>query len=142
MAGFRKKAVALSAVCLLSGLAIYVFLRTDTYFHAMLPDAARDFFGGISNSVPSNLFTGFLRYYFVDFLWGASLTFALCAVSHEIKRKNIIISALVSLAVGILFEFAQLFSLVSGTFDFADIAMYVAASALCAAICLKFFRVR
>ncbi len=138
MAKFRIKTAAVSAVCLISGLAIYLFMRENTHFHLMLPENVRNFSADINAGIPSNILTDFLRYYFVDFLWGASLASALCAVSYEIKKKNIIISALVSFVVGAVFELLQHFSLVNGTFDFADIAMYAAASLVCAAVSVKF----
>ncbi len=139
MVRYRLKSALISAVCLASGLAIYVFMRSDTYFHGFLPQELKAFLSGISNAVPDNILTDFLRFWFVDFLWGASLNFALVSVSAEANKKNFIITSCVSFSVGAVFEIAQKFLLVSGTFDVFDVAMYAAASVLCAVISVKLF---
>jgi len=139
MVKYRLKSVVLSALCLLFGLLIYVFMRSETNFHFLLPDETRSFLFGISSAVPDNFLTDFIRFWFVDFLWGMSLTFALISVTTEATKKKFIFSSCVSFAAGVLFETAQLFSLVSGTFDILDIFMYAAASLLCAAVSIKLF---
>lgn len=131
--------MVLSALSLFLGLIIYMFMRSGTNFHFLLPDAIRNFLYGISGAVPDNFITDFLRFWFVDFLWGVSLTFALISVTTQATKKKFISVSCVSFAAGVLFEFAQLFSLVSGTFDVLDILMYAAASLLCAVISIKTF---
>lgn len=142
MVKYRLKSVLLSAVCLILGLLIYIFMRSETHFHFIIPEEIRSFLLSISNAVPDNFFTDFIRFWFVDFLWGASLTFALISVSAEATKKKFILASCISFAAGVLFEFAQLFSLVSGTFDVLDIVMYAAASLLCAAVSIFYLRCR
>lgn len=139
MIKYRLKSVLLSALSLLLGLIIYIFMRNETNFHFLLPEGICNFFFGISTAVPDNPITDFLRFWFVDFLWGVSLTFALISVSSEATKKKFISASVISFAAGVLFEVAQLFSLVSGTFDVLDIVMYAAASLLCALISVKTF---
>ena len=129
----------ISAFCLILGLAIYTFLRHGTYYHEFLPQGIRAYFSNISNSVPDNFITDFIRFWFVDFLWGVSLTFALISVLTEATKKKLISAACVSFAAGVVYELCQLFSLVSGTFDILDVAMYAAASFVCAAVSINLF---
>lgn len=139
MVKYRLKAASLSAFCLITGLMIYAFMRSETYFHGFLPQEIRAFLSGISNIVPDNFLTDLIRFWLVDFLWGASLTFALVSVSTEASKKSFIMAACISFAAGLLFEAAQRFSLVSGTADIFDVLMYAAASLLCAAVSIKLF---
>lgn len=139
MVRYRLKSALLSMLFLISGLAIYAFMRSDTYFHELLPQGLRESLFGISNAVPDNILTDFLRFWFVDFLWCLSLNFALIYVSSEANKKNFIITSCVSFSAGAVFEIAQKFSIVSGTFDVFDIMMYAAASVLCAALSIKLF---
>ena len=139
MVKYRLKSVILSALSLFLGLIIYIFMRSETNFHFLLTEGIRNYLFNISNAVPDNFFTDFLRFWFVDFLWGMSLTFALISVTVEATKKKIITVSCVSFLAGALFELAQLFSLVSGTFDIFDVAMYAAASLISAAVSIKLF---
>lgn len=125
--------IAVSAISLIWGLIIYIFMRSDTYIH----DFLKLFFDISYHFQQNSVVTQFLKYYFVDFLWGLALPCALLSVSVDIKKKNIIAISILSFCLGVLFETAQLLSIVNGTFDFCDIGMYTAASLCFAVISIK-----
>lgn len=127
----RFNYLLISLFSLIAGLAIYIFLRQGTYIHLFLPKNVLDELTSIYENIPESIVVDFFRYYFVDFLWCVSLNFALYMVSDFKKRSAVIIISIVSAVVGSLFEVAQYLDIVTGTFDIADIVMYIVAS-LCA----------
>ena len=134
MRRYRIKCVMASAVCLVLGLVIYIFLRSGTYIHSFLTENLNVVLHEIKFKTADNILNNFLGYYFVDFLWGCSLIFALCSVSTKACKSNVIKCSVYSFALGALFEVAQYFSYINGTYDFIDICMYAAASLVCVAI--------
>lgn len=121
----------LALVSLVIGTVIYIFLRQGTYIHNALPEFVICKLIAIYSFIPKSPAIDCLRYYFVDFLWCFSLNFSLYAVlSFQSHIVSICIS-LLSAFLGFGFEMAQFFSLISGTYDFLDILMYIVAS-LCA----------
>lgn len=134
MREYRIKCAIISKVNLVLGFIIYIFMRSDTYIHFLLPENLKISLYEISCKIPHNILLDFFRYYFVDFLWGLSLSFALCSVSLKVCKSNVLIISACSFVLGVVFEVAQYFSLINGTCDFADICMYAAASLACAAI--------
>ena len=68
-----------------------------------------------------------LSYYFVDFLWGLSLSSGLQAI-HTPRKKGIIGFALLAFGWGCLWEVLQWLRVVSGTGDFFDVFMYFLAA--------------
>lgn len=87
-----------------------------------------------------NVIAVFLKCYFIDFLWGISLAFALNSVAYSFANKKIIINCFVTFLLGLLFEFAQLADIIRGTFDFVDIIMYAFAALISAAININIFK--
>lgn len=136
MRNYRIKCLAISTLSLLAGLVIYIFLRDDTYIHDFLSVVLNL---TVESKCINSVLCDFLKYYFVDYLWGAALAFSLCSVAVNLTHKSIVKMSCVSFALGVLFEIAQYFSLVNGTFDFIDICMYAAASIVCAAININLF---
>ena len=112
-------------------------MRNDTHFHSFIPEEIKVMFYIHTNK---NIFIDFLKYYFTDFLWGMSLTFALNAVAYSHKKKSIIIKSIITFFVGLLFELAQLFGVINGTFDIADIIMYALAAIITAVININIFK--
>ena len=117
MIEYRIKSAVFSAMNLFCGFVIYIFLRSGTYIHELFPQNMQLFFLGVSTKAEVNCLTEFLKYYFVDYLWGASLAFALCSVISVPNKKRIIAVTFVSFLFGVLFELSQHFSVVDGTFD-------------------------
>lgn len=123
-----------SAVALVAGLFIYLFLRSDTHIHSFLSAYSIPLLSNIKTLEANGVFFDFLKYYFADFLWGFALAAALCTIAPQFSKKHIIKSGLISFACGLVFEILQKFSVVGGTFDFADIFMYFASAAIFAVI--------
>lgn len=139
MRQYRIECATASAVSLVLGLAIYIFLRSGTYIHDFLSENLNVVLNEIKCKTADNILNNFFKYYFVDFLWGCSLTFALCSVSTKACKSNVLMHSVFSFALGVLFEVAQYFSFINGTFDFIDICMYAAASIAGAAININIF---
>lgn len=130
MLKLRIKFLSLSIICLVLGLAIYLFLRSDTYLHLYIPRCISDYQVPLQNNIAAD----FIKYYFVDFLWGIALSFGLISVSYSINRKSVVAISVFSLFCGVGFELLQLLDLCNGTFDLLDIGMYAAASIIFAVI--------
>lgn len=139
---FRIESVILSAFTLLTGLSIYLFLRVNTYIHDSLPYLLNQFLFDFYNKVEKTAFIDFLRFYFVDFLWCISLSFALCAIVSNLSVQSVTLITVFTFILGTIFEIFQLLSVIHGTFDITDICMYAAASLLCAAINIKIIKRR
>lgn len=127
----RLNFLLISLFSLIEGMVIYIFWRQGTYIHLFLPKNVLAVLTSTYENIPDSILIDFLRYYFVDFLWCISLNFALYSVSDFKKRSAVIIIPIVSAVAGLLFEVAQYLDIVTGTFDIADIVMYIVAS-LCA----------
>lgn len=123
-----------SVVSLTLGVVIYLIFRKETYLHIVLPETIDLKFEHIREATEENCFISFLKYYFVDFLWGFSLCCSLLAVVDFKKRSRAVVVGCVSAAWGLLFELAQQISLVKGTFDFWDVLMYILAAVIVALI--------
>lgn len=130
----------LAVSSLLAGTAIYIFLRQGTYIHAFLPKNFLYVLQTIFEKIPDSTFADFLRYYFVDCLWCFSLNFSLFSVSKLQSYAATVCIAVLSASSGVLFEILQLLSAVSGTFDFADIVMYIVASICAVMINIKIIK--
>lgn len=120
--------VFFSVFSLIFGAVIYALFREGTYFHQVLPQVVEPLFLNLRKITENNIFVIFLKYYFVDFLWSFSLSFLLLAVTDFRKKNRVCIVAIVSSLWGTVFEILQYFNFVTGTFDFADIVMYVLAA--------------
>ena len=123
----RISYILCTLISLSLGTVIYLVLRKGTYLHTFLPEIIDLKFEYLREATKESVFITFLKYYFVDFLWGLSLNFALLSVVDFKKKSRVIIVSVVSALWGILFEIAQLFSLTKGTFDFSDVFMYILA---------------
>lgn len=121
-------------ISLVLGVFIYIVFRKGTYLHIVLPETIDLKLEHIREATGENSFISFLKYYFVDFLWGFSLCFSLFSTVDFRRKSRIITVAFVSSVWGILFELAQLFSFTQGTFDFIDISMYILAAVFAALI--------
>lgn len=128
----------LSFITLFIGFSIYIFLRDGTYIHLFLEKSV--FLNQLPKVTVTNPLTNFLGYYFVDFLWGLSLSFFLTAVAYKITFKSIILISAISSISGVVFELGQCFSVINGTADFIDVSMYLAASVFCAVFNIVIFK--
>lgn len=120
--------VIFSLILLVLGVAIYVFFREGTYIHRLLPQVVNELTEPVRIVAEGNVFADFLKYYFADFLWCLSLNFLLLCVTDIKKQSKVLTVCAVSALWGIFYEVAQRFEIVSGTFDFVDIIMYIFAS--------------
>lgn len=130
----------LSLFALLSGLLIYLFFRNDTYIHSFLPDYISEYFYIEDSEQKTGIILDFIKYYFADFLWGISFSSALISVIYSYEVKLIIIYSAISFVIGLIFEICQHSGIIGGTFDYADICMYFAASVLVAVINIKIIK--
>ncbi len=128
----------ISFVSISIGLIIYLTLRENTYIHLFVGETFSDKLY-IEHS-KTNPFIIFIKYYFVDFLWCLSLLFALASISFSFSKKLIIAISIVSFVLGVLFEILQYYCLVNGTFDVADIVMYLIASIVGSAINIELLK--
>lgn len=120
-----------SFISLLIGVLIYIFLRQETYIHSLFSEEFLKKIYICNNDVSDLPIIEFLKYYLVDFLWCLALNFSLLAVTDFRKRLSFLVVLVLTSIFGLIYELAQLFSIVSGTFDFIDVVMYILAS-LCA----------
>ncbi|MBE6618470.1 MAG: hypothetical protein E7626_01640 [Ruminococcaceae bacterium] len=97
---------------LLTGVAIYVLLRENTYINKLI---------NFQKIGVSSAFADFLRFYFVDALWSYALTFALSIFISEIM------AGVISTVFATSWELLQLCGFVAGTFDIIDLIMYLSA---------------
>ena len=135
----RFKFILFSLLFLLIGLLIYLFFRSDTIIHSFLPSSNNLKLEKIHPIINKSFFIDVLRFYIVDFLWGAALSFSLCAIACKLDSLHIILYSILSFCLGVLYEIFQYFSIFPGTFDVADICMYAVAAIFCAAINIKIF---
>lgn len=130
----------LALVSLVAGAIIYIFFRQGTYIHLGLSQTATEKIALINKIIPDLLIIKLLKYYFVDYLWCVALNLSLLAVS-DFKNKFVTMCiSFISVIFGILFEISQYLDIVSGTFDFWDITMYVVASFFIAIMNIKFIK--
>lgn len=137
---FRLFSLILSFSALLLGLIIYTAFREHTYINSFIPDFIESKIKSCFGFLPEKSFIDFMKYYFADFLWCFALNSALCAVQSSISVKKLTAVSLASFAVGFAFEILQLFSVCIGTFDPADICMYLAASVISVVINIIFLK--
>ena len=120
-------------VTLLAGSLIYILFRSDTLV----------FFTWIEYFQNLNKFIFYLRSFTVDFatffplwfiyslpdgMWVSSYIFLLLMIfDFKIKRNNSLLIFLIPI-IGLLSEIGQYFGLVSGTFDYLDILLYLCCS--------------
>ena len=119
----RLRWCVMSICALFAGALDYTLYRQDTYIGSL----------AFWSPLPFHWGYDFFAYYLPDFLWAFSLTFALFAILSPAKRKTILCSILTTV-YGCFWEFAQHFAWVSGTADYMDILMYLAASFLAVVI--------
>lgn len=111
-----------SVGALVSGLFVYLFFREQTYLHTWL-----DLFVEFPNwSCVDFIGADFIRYYFPDYLWGYSLSFALCCFMNT-KKARILLPAVMTFVLGCAWELAQGVGWISGTGDLIDVLMYLTA---------------
>ena len=118
---------------LLVGGVLYITLRPTTHIAIL--------FGNIEiiNCVQNQLSAFdlyFFRYYLPDFLWCFSLCCGLISIFNP-KTTGLLICSTVSFICGSMWEFLQHINVLSGTFDFIDITMYLTAVMLAALINIK-----
>lgn len=99
------------------GLLIYVFLKQGTYINVFLKKY------GISPyiAVSDNLLFSIVKNWLCDFLWAYSLLFSINFALKKVKN-SILLSAAITLFLGIALELLQKIGLMGGIFDFLDIA--------------------
>ncbi len=96
------------------GLAIYIFMKSGTYINTFLEF---DF-----HYNPKTIVGVFIVNWFCDFLWSYALVFALYFVLSPFK-KRLLLSCLLSVVLGHILEILQYANILSGTFDWWDIAI-------------------
>ena len=129
----RKKNILLGLTALIVGCFLYVFFRENTYVGNIFDriqevEMVREFIWLQQCK--------FCKFYLPDFLWGFSLSCGLVAINNS-NRKGTIICAVITFLCGCLWELLQYFSVLSGTGDVYDIAMYFLASIMCIIFNLK-----
>ncbi len=107
---------------LLLGVTIYLLFRKDAYLNQWF-----GIYGPLAD-LPYPRIINFLRYYFVDALWGYALTFSLALVIP------LPIAVIGTIAWGTLWELLQRAGWVNGTFDLVDIFMYLIAAGVAATL--------
>ncbi len=119
------------------GAVIYYVTSPEVVFVQHLDSF---FHGGMHvNEVEmSNPFLRFIRNYFMDFLWGYALVFALFFVAGN-KTASGVRLYIIAILFSMVMEILQLTSFVNGTFDVADIVTEVLAETFAAFIIKKYF---
>ena len=116
----RVKYFVLGLVALLFGVLIYILFRPNTYISKFL---LRFLPFKTPNFSETNCLL--LKFYLADYLWAFSLACWLrCVLIEESKKIGIVLVSL----TGILYEFAQVFSIAPGTADIFDCLLYVLAA--------------
>jgi len=121
---------------LLAGLSVYVLLRPDSYVSLILsgslyityPDTTPEMSHGVLR---------FINNFGPDICWSYSLTFAVHAALHDLRRP-LLFTLSISSVVIILVESLQAFGVLSGVFDPLDLVLETL-SAITAALILAFF---
>lgn len=126
MSNFRKKNIIFGCVgfgSLIIGLFIYLIFRENTYVAKFVSvhiniDFLRDLFLPFENN--------FIKYYFVDYLWGLSLSCGLHIIFFPNMKHSIVLTIIVFI-FGAVYEALQKSDVISGTGDIADIILYLLA---------------
>ena len=118
----------LSAIIpILIGVAVYVYFRPDTYISGIIADKT----GLLSSFVPGrddNMLIKFCRYYLCDIVWAFALPNALfLAFEADPERINLI--GAITMAMILLSEVLQVFSVIPGTGDLMDVIMEICSAA-------------
>lgn len=115
----RRTAICLChiAAALLAGAIFYIFFRKGTYLHTLLQTCFRyqPPFISVDAPIPAAICN-----HFGDFMWAYALCCALLILFPYSKYASWI-AVLCTSALGTGLELLQRFSVVSGTFDTADI---------------------
>lgn len=113
----RLRWSVISVVSLLCGALDYMLYRQDTYIGALSIFPGMPFHWGYS----------FFAYYLPDFLWAFSLIFGLFTILSPL-HKNTLLCSILTAAYGSLWELGQFLDWISGTADWIDVGMYIAAA--------------
>ncbi len=116
----------LCCTALIIGGLLYIIFRETTYVATLFKSIE------VLSSIRKKILVlenAFLMYYLPDFLWGFSLSCGLTAIFNP-SLKGIILCSFTAFMCGTIWEILQYSHILSGTGDFADILMYLAASAL------------
>lgn len=124
---------------LLIGLLIYIFFRTNTPIHRVINGLLNYNFEAPFADINNCLFIDLLRYYLVDGLWCYALVFALVACTSRLTIKKTIAIGFIAFLSGAVFEVLQLKNIVNGTFDWADLCMYLIAATVAVWISIKHY---
>lgn len=113
--------ILLGTLSLLTGSALYIFFRQDSYIHLLAASLL---------PLPEAAFCGndFLLYYLPDGLWALSLGCFLSAIVFRKDRKHLLFVAPTVALFGIIWELLQATPLLTGTADLIDGCMYVMAA--------------
>ena len=126
----RKMYCLLSAISLILGASIYIFLRGNSYI------------GIVTGNFPviltvrqlvMHLSCDFTKFYLADFLWGFSLCCGLLAI-YTPQVKGCLICAFATILCGCAWELLQYVGIWGGTGDFCDMLMYFLAGLTCTII--------
>lgn len=130
--------IYLCVLALLFGAGIYALLRENTYVSIWINNLVDLSSGRYFCKSYSNVF---VKYYLPDFLWALGLCSGLNVV-FENELKNIVLSGVLTLISGLIWELMQLLDIVSGTGDIIDILLYLSASIIVVMINIITYRRR
>lgn len=107
-------------VSIIVGLVIYLLYRRETYIaQFILPKVFTDNQFNFANR-------DFIKFYFVDYLWGFSLSCGLHAIINPMKSGTLICTFVVFIC-GLIYEIFQYTDIIKGTGDMVDILLYLLA---------------
>lgn len=126
----KNKFILIGTIALLISITSYCFLIpvTNLFISEFFPYQITDFLLKLNKIIPlsfyhSNFFI-LLRFYLIDFLWFLSFCcFMKITFFHEKK-----IQLTIFLSMAFISEFSQLFFPRLGTFDIADLIIYITIS--------------
>lgn len=102
----------------IGGLAYYLFCPSVVF--VKLIDSAINLNVHIPYEAEENIVLSLLRWYLLDFLWAFSFASAVYLI-FENKRLSMVISLMIPIVFGVVFEILQYVGVVAGTFDICDI---------------------
>lgn len=108
---------------LIVGGFLYIILRPTTYVAQIFNSIT------IINSIQNKLSIldlNFCKYYLPDYLWSFSLCCGLVSIFNP-QKTGLLICATLTFMCGSTWELLQYANVLSGTFDFWDILMYLIA---------------
>ncbi len=130
---FNKNSIKyciLGGISLLAGLFTYLLFRPNTYVTRFIIDLFPEWY---SFDKSWGLNSGFIKFYFADFLWAFSFACFLHAIFVPLLKGSLLCALLTSV-FGMVYEGLQFFGFVGGTGDVIDCLFYIIAGIIVVAI--------